>query len=150
MESRRCLSKARTAYMLSMVFLVGIGVPSLAYLGFVLASRPPHSGIAADVVIALVGFLAGVSVGSTCSVLRRRWRSEFVGQIARVGNISGGSMARVVVAGVPYMVFIKERVRKGDRVVLIGTRIDGVPVRADFLARKVEDSPMDARRAQAR
>ncbi len=138
------MGKARVAYLLSFAFLLGVGIPGFAYLSIVLFSRPLHSGITPDIIVAIVAFLVGTSVGSTCTVLRRRWRTEFLGQVATVGGMTRGPTARVVVAGIPYWAFIKEPVRKGDKVVLTSTTIEGAPVRTDFVAEKVTDSARDA------
>ena len=144
------MGKSRIAYLLSLVLIIGIGAPSFAYLSFTLFSRPLHSGITADVVVALVTFPTGLSAGMVCTILRRRWRAEFVGRLATVGGMTQGSMARVVVDGVPYWAFVKEPVRKGDKVILMGTTFEGAPLRADFVAQKSPDPRIASTDAQAR
>src|SRR5437667_12666630 len=111
-----------------------VGVAGLAYIGFVFASRPLHSGLTADFVAAIVLWLAGLVVALFGTFLPRRWRRDYIGREAVVSWVSRNRYARVVVDGVPYWAFVRGEINRGDRVILQAAEVDGSSVRADFVA----------------
>src|SRR5437867_13350333 len=111
-----------------------VAVSGLAYIGFVFATRPLHSGLTTDFVAAIVMLLVGLVVTQFGTFLRRRWRRDYIGREAVVSWVSRNRYARVRVEGVPYWAFVRDEVKRGDRVLLQGAEVDGMPIRADFLA----------------
>ncbi len=116
---------AQTAYGVSLTAL-GLNLVGIGYVFYVLASRPLHSGLTPDVVAALVLGLAGVGVAQVGTVLRQHGRADFVGRQATVTSVRT-SVARVVVDHVPYWVYVKEGVARGDHVPLASTELQGAP-----------------------
>jgi len=127
------MQRARVAFV-GAVLGSCVGVAGLAYIGFVLATRPSHSGLTADFVAAIVLWLAGLVVAQFGTLLRLRWRRDYIGREAVVSWISRNRNARVRVDGVPYWAFARDEVHRGDRVLLQAAEVDGIPVRADFVA----------------
>ena len=132
-DGRESMRRARVASA-SAVLGICVAVASLAYIGFVNATRPLHSGVTADLVIAVVLLLAGTVIARVGTLLRRRWRREYIGREATVSRVFHDRYARVRVDGVPYRAFARDQVNRGDRVLLQAAEIDGVPVLADFVA----------------
>src|SRR5436853_1013251 len=130
---RERMQRARVAFV-GAVLGSCVGVAGFAYIGFVLATRPLHSGLTADFVAAIVLWLAGLVVAQSGTILRRRWRRDYIGREAAVSWISRNRNARVRVDGVPYWAFVRDEVHRGDRVLLQAAEVDGIPVRADFVA----------------
>src|SRR5207244_7316965 len=112
---------------------IGVAVACLAYIGFVTATRPLHSGVTADLVAAIVVLLAGTVIARVGTLLRRRWRRDYIGREVTVSRISRDRYARVRVDGVPYWALVRDEVSRGDRVLLQPPEIDGMRVWADFL-----------------
>jgi len=127
------MGRARIAF-ISAVLGSCVAVAGLAYIGLVFATRPLHSGITADFVTAIVMLLVGLVVGQIGTVLRRRWRRDYIGREAVVSWVSRNRYARVRVEGVPYWAFVRDEVNRGDRVLLQAAEADDVPIRADFVA----------------
>jgi len=127
------MQRARVAFV-GAVLGSCVGVAGFAYIGFVLATRPLHSGLTADFVAAIVLWLAGLVVAQSGTILRRRWRRDYIGREAAVSWMSRNRNARVRVDGVPYWAFVRDEVNRGDRVLLQAAEVDGIPVRADFVA----------------
>ena len=111
-----------------------VAVSGLAYIGFVFATRPLHSGLTTDFVAAIVMLLVGLFVAQFGTFLRRRWRRDYIGREAVVSWVSRNRYARVVVDGVPYWAFVRGEINRGDRVILQAAEVDGSSVRADFVA----------------
>ena len=78
--------------------------------------------------------LVGLVVTQFGTFLRRRWRRDYIGREAVVSWVSRNRYARVVVDGVPYWVFVRDEINRGDRVILQAVEIDGSSNRADFVA----------------
>jgi len=127
------MARARIAFVGAVLGSCVAGA-GLAYIGFVFATRPSHSGLAADSIAAIVLLLAGLVVGQIGTFLRRRWRRDYIGREAVVSWVSRNRYARVRVEGVPYWAFVRDEVKRGDRVLLHGAEVDGMPIRADFVA----------------
>jgi len=127
------MGRARLA---SGVAVLGISaaVAGLAYVGFVNTTRPLHSGVTTDFAAAIVLLVAGTALAQIGTLLRRRWRRDYIGREAIVSRISRNRYARVRVDGVPYWAFVRDEVNRGDRVILQAAEVDGVPVLADFVA----------------
>src|SRR3989454_6788157 len=92
---------------------IGVAVACLAYIGFVTATRPLHSGVTADLVAAIVVLLAGTVIARVGTLLRRRWRRDYIGREVTVSRISRDRYARVRVDGVPYWAFVRDQVSRG-------------------------------------
>ena len=124
---------------------IGVAVACLAYIGFVTATRLLYSGVTADLVAAIVLLLAGTVIARVGTLLRRRWRRDYIGREVTVSRISRDRYARVRVDGVPYWAFVRDQVSRGDRVLLQASEIDGMPVRADFVAVRANPGASDPR-----
>src|SRR5438445_12956192 len=109
------MARARIAFVGAVLGSCVAGA-GLAYIGFVFATRPSHSGLAADSIAAIVLLLAGLVVGQIGTFLRRRWRRDYIGHEAVVSWVSRNRYARVRVGGVPYWAFVRDEVKRGDRV----------------------------------
>lgn len=129
------MARARVAWIVGAVLTLS-GAAAMAYLSLVLLTRPLHSGITPDIWAAIVYMLPTLAAGPAFRVLWRRWRKDYLGHQATVTRVFPGSMARVWVEGVPYSAFIREPVRRGDRVILKSLDWQGAPIRADFAAEK--------------
>ena len=81
---------------------IGVAVACLAYIGFVTATRPLYSGVTADLLAAIVVLFAGTVIARVGTLLRRRWRRDYIGREVTVSRISRDRYARVRVDGVPY------------------------------------------------
>ena len=132
-DGPKCMGRARVAFVCA-VLGACVAVTGLAYIGFVFATRPLHSGLTADFVAATALWLAGLVVAQFGTFLRRRWRRDYIGREAVVSWVSRNRNARVRVDGVPYWAFVRDEVKRGDRVLLQGAEVDGIPVRTDFVA----------------
>jgi len=111
-----------------------VAVSGLAYIGFVFATRPLHSGLTTDFVAAIVMLLVGLVVAQFGTFLRRRWRRDYIGREAVVSWVTRNRYARVRVDRVPYWAFVRDEVNRGDRVILQAVEIDGSSIRAEFVA----------------
>jgi len=131
--SPETLKRTRAAF-LGAVLGSCVAVSGLAYIGFVFATRPLHSGLTTDFVAAIVMLLVGLFVAQFGTFLRRRWRRDYIGREAVVSWVSRNRYARVVVDGVPYWAFVRGEINRGDRVILQAAEVDGSSVRADFVA----------------
>ncbi len=127
------MGRARVAFVGALLGIC-VAVAGFAYSGFVLSTRPLHSGLTADLVAAIVMLLVGLIVGQIGTILRRRWRRDYIGREAVISWVSRNRYARVRVDGVPYWAFVRDEVKRGDRVILQAAEVDGMSVRADFVA----------------
>ena len=134
------VGRARAAFVFA-VLGTGVLVAGFAYIGFVFATRPLHSGMTADFAAAIVLNLAGTAIALIGTLLRQRWRGDYVGREATVSWVTRNRYARVLVDGVPYWAFVRDEIHRGDRVLLKATEVDGVPVRADFVATRANPGP---------
>src|SRR5207247_2693334 len=118
-EGLASMGRARVAFV-GAVLGSCVAVAGLAYIGFVFATRPLHSGVTADFVAAIVLLVVGGFVGHIGSFLRRRWHRDYIGREAVISWVSRNRYARVRVDGVPYWAFVRDEVKRGDRVLLQG------------------------------
>src|SRR5437899_7810414 len=70
---RERMQRARVAFV-GAVLGSCVGVAGFAYIGFVLATRPLHSGLTADFVAAFILWLTDLVVPLAFAILRRRRR----------------------------------------------------------------------------
>ena len=106
-EGLASMGRARVAFV-GAVLGSCVAVAGLAYLGFVFATRPLHSGVTADFVAAIVLLVVGGFVGHIGSFLRRRWHRDYIGREAVISWVSRNRYARVRVDGVPYWAFVSD------------------------------------------
>src|SRR2546430_17693230 len=81
---------------------IGVAVACLAYIGFVTATRPLHSGETEDLVAAIVVLLAGTVIARVGTLIRRRWRRYYIRREVNVFLISRDRYVIVTFDGVPY------------------------------------------------
>src|SRR2546425_11143372 len=129
------MSRARIAYVGAMLG-IGVAVACLAYIGFATATRPLHSGVTADLVAAIVVLLAGTVIARVGTLLRRRWRRDYIGREVTVSRISRDGYARVRVDGVPYWAFVRDQGSRGDRVLLQASEIECISGGGGFVAER--------------
>jgi hypothetical protein len=134
------VGRARVAFVTA-VLGACLLVAGWAYIGFVFATRPLHSGLTADFAAAMVLVPTGTGIGLIGTLLRQRWRGDYIGREATVSWVTRNRYARVLVDGVPYWAFVRDEIHRGDRVLLQSTHVDGVPVRSDFVAVRANPGP---------
>ena len=120
------VGRARAAFVFA-VLGTGVLVAGFAYIGFVFATRPLHSGMTADFAAAIVLNLAGTAIALIGTLLRQRWRGDYVGREATVSWVTRNRYARVLVDGVPYWAFVRDEIHRGDRVLLKALRSMACP-----------------------
>ncbi len=107
------MGRARVAFVCA-VLGACVAVTGLAYIGFVFATRPLHSGLTADFVAATALWLAGLVVAQFGTFLRRRWRRDYIGREAVVSWVSRIPIKKNPEIEVQYIVATED----------LGTKID--------------------------